>query len=324
MINQENQLYEIACRVLTLEEQALVASRHALTASLFQQAFTLCSRCCGRLVVLGIGKSGHIGSKLAATLASTGSPAFFVHAGEAAHGDLGMICREDVVIVLSYSGTTAEIVNLLPALQRIGCPLLAITGNLDSPLAKQAAAVLPVVISQEACQLGLAPTASTTAMLALGDALAIALSEEQGFGKDDFALSHPGGALGKRLWLRVADIMHQGADLPRVLPETTLQQALIEMTAKRLGAVLIISQDNVLQGIFTDGDLRRALPNLDLNAPIDPWITLTPVTVNSEILAYNALQLLKAKAIQILPVTNADGTVQGIVHLQDILRAGLS
>lgn len=324
MINQEDQLYSIASRVLVLEEQALVESRRALTPTLFQQAFCLCAGCRGRLVVLGIGKSGHIGSKLAATLASTGSPAFFVHAGEAAHGDLGMICHEDVVIVLSYSGTTAEIVNLLPALQRIGCPLLAITGNLDSPLAKQAAAVLPVVISQEACQLGLAPTASTTAMLALGDALAIALSEEQGFGKEDFALSHPGGALGKRLWLRVADIMHQDDDLPKISPGTTLQQALIEMTAKRLGAVLIVSQDNILQGIFTDGDLRRALPNLDLNAPLDPWITVTPVTVQRETLAYSALQLLKAKAIQILPVTDTQGRVQGIIHVQDILRAGLS
>ncbi len=324
MINQEDQLYNIACRVLALEEQALIESRRALTPTRFQQAFRLCAGCRGRLVVLGIGKSGHIGSKLAATLASTGSPAFFVHAGEAAHGDLGMICRDDVLIVLSYSGTTAEIVNLLPALQRIGCPLLAITGNLDSPLAKQAAAVLPVVISQEACQLGLAPTASTTAMLALGDALAIALSEEQGFGKEDFALSHPGGALGKRLWLRVADIMHQDEDLPRILPGTSLQQALVEMTAKRLGAVLVISQENILQGIFTDGDLRRALPNLDLKAPIDLWMTVTPVTVDRETLAYSALQLLKEKAIQILPVTDTQGTVQGIIHLQDILRAGLS
>jgi arabinose-5-phosphate isomerase len=323
MIKQENQPYDIACRVLVLEEEALASSRLALTPLIFQQAFDLCRRCSGRLVVLGIGKSGHIGSKLAATLASTGSPAFFVHAGEAAHGDLGMICRDDVVIVLSYSGTTAEIVNLLPALQRIGCPLLAITGNLTSPLAKQAAAILPVVISKEACQLGLAPTASTTAMLALGDALAIALSEEQGFASEDFALSHPGGALGKRLWLQVKDLMHQGQDLPKVLPGTTLEQALVEMTTKRLGAVLLVSQDNILQGIFTDGDLRRALPNIDLHAPLDPWCTPKPVTITDEALAYNALQLLKEKAIQVLPVTNAAGKVQGIVHLQDILRAGL-
>ena len=215
--------------------------------------------CQGRVVVLGMGKSGHIGSKIAATLASTGTPAFFVHPGEASHGDLGMITPKDVVLAISYSGTTAEILILLPMLKRMGVALIGMTGKADSALAKAADVHIDVSVAEEACPLNLAPTASTTATLVMGDALAVALLEARGFTEADFAQSHPGGTLGRRLLLHVSDIMHIGSDIPVVGPDTPLREALLEMTRKRLGMTAIADGDGRLLGIFTDGDLRRTL-----------------------------------------------------------------
>ncbi|HHM05628.1 MAG TPA: KpsF/GutQ family sugar-phosphate isomerase [Gammaproteobacteria bacterium] len=281
--------------------------------------------CEGRIVVLGMGKSGHIGGKVAATLASTGSPAFFVHPGEASHGDLGMITAKDVVVAFSNSGETGEILTILPLIKRLEVPLIALTGNPASTLAQAAEAHIDVSVAQEACPLDLAPTASTTAALAMGDALAIALLEARGFTREDFARSHPGGRLGRRLLLLVQDVMHTGARAPRVAPEAKLSEALLEITQKGLGMTAVIDEQCRVLGVFTDGDLRRALDRgVDVHAtPIAGLMTREPKTIGPGQLAVEALQLMESTAINGLLVVDADHKLVGALNMHDLLRAGV-
>lgn len=291
----------------------------------FNTACELILNCQGRVIVTGMGKSGHIGCKIAATLASTGTPSFFVHPGEASHGDLGMITGKDVVIALSNSGETAEVVTLIPLLKRMNTPLISITANRNSTLSESGDANLHIGVEKEACPLGLAPTSSTTAQLVLGDALAIALLEERGFSSDDFAFSHPGGSLGRRLLLKVNDIMHTGDDIPSVLSGSSLREALLEVTQKRLGMTAVTNDQNQLLGIFTDGDLRRALdqdasPN---EITIDQVMTPDCTTVSKDILAAECLQIMEDKKINALIVTDDKNQPVGALNMHDLLKAGV-
>lgn len=281
--------------------------------------------CQGRIIVTGMGKSGHIAKKIAATLASTGSPAFFVHPGEASHGDLGMVTQRDIVIALSYSGETREIITILPLLKRFNIPLISITGNQQSTLAQEASINLDASVEKEACPHNLAPTASTTAALVMGDALAITLLNARGFSAEDFALSHPGGSLGKRLLLQVDDIMHSGNELPTVSPDTLIPNALLEMTSKRLGMTAIVDEQQHLLGIYTDGDLRRTLDKaIDIKTtPITDVMTRTPVTARSGMLAAELLQLMEQKAINGVFITDINNKLMGALNMQDLLRAGV-
>jgi len=292
----------------------------------FERACELILACRGRVVVTGMGKSGHIGTKMAATLASTGTPAMFVHPGEASHGDLGMITPADVVIALSNSGNTSEVVTLLPLLKRMGTPLISMTGNTESILSLAADANIDVRVSQEACSLDLAPTSSTTATLVMGDALAISLMEAKGFSAEDFAFSHPGGALGRKLLMKVEDVMHAGALLPVVLIDTKLSEALMEITRKGLGMTTIINDDKTLAGIFTDGDLRRALDqNIDIHqTAISELMTRNCKTVNASMLAAEALGILDHGKISVLAVVDEANQPIGAVHLHDLLNAGIA
>lgn len=291
----------------------------------FERACELLLACTGRVVVVGMGKSGHVGRKIAATLASTGTTAFFVHPAEASHGDMGMITRDDLVLALSNSGSTAEIVTLLPLIKRLGIPLISMTGNPDSPLAKAAAVNLDAGVTQEACPLNLAPTSSTTVSLVLGDALAIALLEARGFTAEDFAFSHPGGALGRRLLLKVENIMHDGDRLPCVPRGTPLREALLEMTRKGLGMTVITEPDGRLAGIFTDGDLRRALDRgVDVRqASIDELMTAGGKTVRPDMLAAEALKIMEDNRISALVAVDADQRAVGALNMHDLLRAGV-
>ena len=291
----------------------------------FDTACATLIQCSGRIVVTGMGKSGHVGRKIAATLASTGSPAFFVHPGEASHGDMGMITKDDVVIALSNSGNTAEVVTLLPLIKRLGIPMISITGNPDSTLARAAVANLHTGVEQEACPLNLAPTSSTTTALVMGDALAIALLEARGFSAEDFAFSHPGGSLGRRLLLLVDDIMHSGAQMPLVSPDTPLRDALLEMTRKGLGLTGITDGEGRLAGIFTDGDLRRTLDqDVDIrNARIEQVMTPRCKTVRQGVLAAEALKIMEDGKISGLFVVDADGKPVGALNMHDLLRAGV-
>jgi arabinose-5-phosphate isomerase len=281
--------------------------------------------CHGRVVVIGMGKSGHIGNKIAATLASTGTPAFFVHPGEASHGDLGMITKGDVVIAISNSGNTSEIVTLIPLIVRLGIPLISMTGDDQSQLAKAACANLDVSVSSEACPLNLAPTTSTTVTLVMGDALAIALLEARGFTAKDFAFSHPGGALGRKLLLRVRDIMHKGDEMPSVMADQPLQTALMEMTQKGFGMTTIMSREGKLIGIFTDGDLRRIFDlSIDIAiTPISDVMSVSPKTIHQDMLAAEALTIMENSAITALVAEDDNHNPAGVVHLHDILRAGV-
>lgn len=281
--------------------------------------------CTGRIIVIGVGKSGHISKKIAATLASTGSPAFFIHPSEAKHGDMGMITKQDVIIAISYSGESEEMVALLPYLKRLGVPLIALTGKPNSSLAKTATVNLDVSVEKEACPLGLAPTSSTTAALVMGDALAMALLDKRGFTEDDFALSHPGGTLGRRLLLRVNEIMHQNIHIPIVNTGASLKEALVEMTHKKLGMTTVIDAAGKLIGIFTDGDVRRALDNnTDIHqTPVDEVMTKSPKTIRSDMLAAEALNMMETFKITSLVITNDDQQPDGILHIHDILRAGV-
>src|SRR5574344_1969359 len=285
-------LTESALRTIQLE-QAAIADLASRIDDSFVRACQLILDCPGRVVVVGMGKSGHIGRKIAATLASTGTPSFFVHPAEASHGDMGMITANDVVLALSNSGSTHEIVTLLPLIKRLGITLISMTGNVESPLAQAAAVHLDASVEQEACPLNLAPTSSTTVTLVLGDALAIALLEARGFTPEDFAFSHPGGALGRRLLLKVEHVMHSGAELPSVPCGASLRSALLEMTQKNLGMTLILAADQTLAGIFTDGDLRRALDKgIDVReACIDDLMTPGGKTARPEMLAAEALKI---------------------------------
>ena len=281
--------------------------------------------CEGRVVITGMGKSGHIGNKIAATLASTGTPSFFVHPGEACHGDLGMITKNDVVIAISNSGSTAEVVTILPLIKRLGIPLISMTGNPDSILSKAASANLDVSVDSEACPLNLAPTTSTTVTLAMGDALAIALLESRGFSAEDFAFSHPSGALGRKLLLRVTDIMHKDSQVPRVKADQPLHQALLVMTEKGFGMTTVVCEDNTLLGVFTDGDLRRIVDGkVDINsATMADVMSANPKTINGEILAAQALKIMEDSSITALIVEDENHHPIGVLHMHDILRAGV-
>ena len=321
---EREQLKSLGLAVLETEAAAVQALRARIDEA-FVRACELMLPCAGRIVVIGMGKSGHIGSKVAATLASTGSPAFFVHPGEASHGDLGMITSKDVVLALSNSGETEEIVTILPLIKRLGVPLIAMTGNPDSTLGRAADVHLDVSVAKEACPLGLAPTASTTATLAMGDALAVALLETRGFTADDFARSHPGGRLGRRLLLLIHDVMHSGPALPRVGEGVMLIDALMEMTRKGLGMTTLVDDSNRLVGVFTDGDLRRAVDRgVDIyNAAAAPLMTRNCKTVRPSDLAVDALHVMETHKISALPVVDDDGVLVGALNMHDLLRAGV-
>ena len=313
-------------RVIGIEAAAAAALADRIDETFAGATRTLLG-CTGRVIVTGMGKSGHVGNKIAATLASTGTPAFFVHPGEASHGDLGMITASDVIIALSYSGETAEVLTLLAPLARIGTPIIALTGRPDSTLARHAEVHLDVSVSREACPLELAPTASTTATLVMGDALAIALLEAREFTVEDFARSHPGGSLGRRLLLTVADLMHTGDALPLVPHDAGLRAALLEMTAKGLGMTGVVDSDGALLGVFTDGDLRRTLDrDIDIKqAVIADHMTLSPKTVTADILAAEAVHVLETHRIGgggLIVVDDAHRPV-GALNMQDLLRAGV-
>lgn len=313
-----------AKRTISLEAAAVTDLLQHLDQN-FIDTCELMLNCPGRVIVTGMGKSGHIGKKIAATLASTGTPSFFVHPGEASHGDLGMITSSDVVIALSNSGETAEIVTLIPLLKRMSTPFISITANENSTLSTASAANLHIGVEREACPLGLAPTSSTTAQLVLGDALAIALLEAKGFSAEDFAVSHPGGSLGRRLLLKVSDIMHSGNAIPIVKTSTALKEALMEVTLKRLGMTAIINNDGELIGIFTDGDLRRALDNnANLNTtPIDEVMTHNGTTVTADMLAAECLQIMETLKINALIVTDESKKPIGALNMHDLLKAGV-
>ncbi|MDP4490442.1 KpsF/GutQ family sugar-phosphate isomerase [Pseudoalteromonas piscicida] len=291
----------------------------------FVKACEIMFGCQGRIIVIGMGKSGHIGNKIAATLASTGSPAFFVHPGEASHGDLGMITKDDVVLMISNSGETQEVISILPVIKRLGAPVISMTGNPSSTMARNATVHLCVKVSKEACPLGLAPTASTTATLVMGDALAVALLEARGFTADDFALSHPGGSLGRRLLLTVADVMHQGDAIPMVKSHCTVKEALFEMSAKSLGMTAIVDESSQLQGIFTDGDLRRIIEQkVDIHTtPITQVMTAKSTTARADMLAAEVLNIMETKRINGLIVVNKNNIPVGALNTQDLLRAGV-
>ena len=311
-------------RTLEIERDAVATLIERVDES-FARACELMLACTGRVVVTGMGKSGHIGGKIAATLASTGTPSFFVHPGEASHGDLGMVTRQDVVIAISNSGETPEVLMILPLFKRMAAPVIAMTGKPASTLAKAADVHLDVSVAQEACPLNLAPTASTTATLAMGDALAVALLETRGFTSEDFALSHPGGALGRRLLLKIRDVMRTGDALPRVAPGTPLTQALLEMTRKGLGMTAVVDAADHVIGIYTDGDLRRTLDHgIDVRgASIDEVMTRGGKSVAADHLAVEAVQLMEKHKISALLVKDANERLEGVVHMHDLLRAGV-
>ena len=313
-----------AAEVIQIEAEAVAQLAQYIDAD-FNQACQLIFDSKGKTIVTGMGKSGHIGNKIAATLASTGTPAFFVHPGEASHGDLGMLSADDVVIAISNSGETAEVLTIMPVIKRLGIKLIAMTGNPESTLAKLADAHLCVKVEQEACPLGLAPTASTTATLAMGDALAVALLDARGFSADDFALSHPGGSLGRKLLLRLADIMHSGDQLPAVSEQATIKDALLEISQKGLGMTAIIDASGVMAGIFTDGDLRRILDQrYDIHSnTIAEVMTKNCITAKGEMLAAEALQIMQQKKINGLIITDEQNKPVGAMNMHDLLRAGV-
>ena len=315
-------LKALAKAVIKTEQAALSALVDRID-NKFVDACNIILECDGRVVVTGMGKSGHIANKIAATLASTRTPAFFVHPGEASHGDLGMITSMDVVIALSNSGETDEIVELLPVIKRLDINLITLTGNPKSTLAKTSNVNIDVSIENEACPLGLAPTSSTTAALAMGDAISIALLEKRGFDEDDFALSHPGGTLGKRLLLRVDDIMHIENEIPKVLQDATLGDALIEMSAKGLGVTAIVNKNNKFLGIFTDGDLRRVIDSgIDFKfSKRKDVMTKNAKRITGDALAASALALMESHSINALVVVDKKEKLCGILNMHDLLRA---
>ncbi len=318
------QALALAREVLAIEAQAVQALSDRLDAN-FTAALDLILNCRGRIVVSGMGKSGHIARKIASTLASTGTPAFFVHPGEASHGDLGMITRDDVVIALSNSGESPELLTIVPILKRTGAKLIAMTGNPQSSLAREADAHLDASVAKEACPLGLAPTASTTAALALGDALAIALLDARGFGSEDFARSHPGGALGRRLLVHVSDVMRTGDALPRIGESATLRDALLEMTKKGMGMTAVVDADQRVVGIYTDGDLRRSLDRgCDIHAtPVAEVMTRKPHTIAPGKLAAEAVQHMQDFKVYSLLVVDGAGHLVGALSMHDLMRAGV-
>ena len=320
----ESALRASGVSVIETEARALAALAARVDGK-FAAACRIMLSCQGRVVATGMGKSGHVARKVAATLASAGTPAFFLHPGEASHGDLGMITGADVVLALSNSGETGEILTILPIIKRLGIPLVALTGNGRSRLANEADVHIDVGVEQEACPLGLAPTASTTAALAMGDALAIALLEARGFSADDFARSHPGGRLGRRLLLHIGDVMHTGPDVPKVGAGQAVSSALVEMTRSRLGMAAVVDAGDRVLGVFTDGDLRRALENdVDMKRMrIGEVMTRDCVTATPEMLAAEAVNLMQQRAVSALPVVDGAGRLVGALNMHDLLRAGV-
>lgn len=311
-------------RVLREEAEAILALVPTIDEK-FARACDLLIHCQGKVILTGVGKSGHVATKIASTLASTGTQSFFVQAGEAAHGDLGMIGPNDVVIAISNSGEGSELKLMIPLLRRRGIPLIAITGNLESSLAKSADVTLSAHVDKEACPLNLAPTSSSTAELAIGDALAIALLEARGFTERDFAMSHPGGALGRKLLVRCGDIMHTGEDIPMCSSDVTIKEALLEMTAKTLGIVAVVNpQDQTLVGVYTDGDLRRTLEQeFSVHDQLSQVMTRGGITVKAQTLAADALTLMQHKKISAVIVVDDHNKVVGAFNMHDLLRAGL-
>jgi arabinose-5-phosphate isomerase len=319
-------IIERAKRVLQIEAEAIERLVDRINDA-FVRGVELILACEGKVVVTGVGKSGIIGQKLASTLASTGTPAFFLHPTEGIHGDLGMLDRKDIVLAISNSGETNELSQILPLIKRYGNKLIVLTGGANSSLARAGDVVLDVSVTEEACPLGLAPTASTTATLAMGDAMAVALLEKRGFKKEDFAILHPGGKLGKRLLLTVRDLMHVGDELPRVYEDTLMKEAVVEITSKRLGVTAVVNEREELVGVITDGDLRRALerhPDL-LELKASEAMTHNPKWIEADTLAAQAVQQMEEHAITSLLVFDKEGdkTPQGIIHLHDLLKAGV-
>ncbi|MGB0466325.1 MAG: KpsF/GutQ family sugar-phosphate isomerase [Pontibacterium sp.] len=323
-MTQQADFLASARRTIQLEAEA-VADLETHLDGHFQKACELMSLCTGRVIVTGMGKSGHIGKKIAATLASTGTPSFFVHPGEASHGDLGMFTGKDVVLALSNSGESSEILTILPLIKRMKAPLISMTARPDSNLSRAADANLHIGVEKEACPLNLAPTSSTTAQLVMGDALAIALLETKGFSAEDFAFSHPGGSLGRRLLLKVENVMHKGGDIPVVQEGTMLHEALIEITQKRLGMTAVLNAQGTVTGIFTDGDLRRAIDqDVDLKrTTIEKVMTANCTTVRADILAAECLQVMESKEISALLVVDENNRPAGALNMHDLLKAGV-
>ncbi|MDD5034427.1 MAG: KpsF/GutQ family sugar-phosphate isomerase [Methylococcaceae bacterium] len=322
--SDEENLRRLGLKVVRIEAEAVSALVHRIDEG-FAAACKLLLHCAGRIVVTGMGKSGHIAGKIASTLASTGSPAFFVHPGEASHGDLGMITPKDVVLALSNSGETEEILTILPIIKRLGVPLIAMTGNSVSTLARQADIHIHIGVHEEACPLGLAPTSSTTAALVMGDALAVVLLEARGFTREDFALSHPGGSLGRRLLLHVRDVMHSGDEIPAVAETALIRDAVLEMTAKKLGMTAVVDTENKVQGIFTDGDLRRLFERAgDIHVtPIAQLMTRDCTRIEPDRLAAEAVHVMEEKRINALLVVDGQNRLLGALNMHDLLRAGI-
>ncbi len=322
-----NEILEEGIRVLQIESEAISRLIKRLDGA-FISAVTLCAVCEGHVVVIGMGKSGLIGKKISATFASTGTPAFFMHPSEGIHGDLGMISKNDVALMISNSGETEEILRILPSLKRLNLKLITLTGDMKSTLAKHSDVVLNVSVEEEACPLGLAPTASTTATLAMGDALAVALLQKKGFQKEDFASFHPGGSLGRNLLLKVEDVMHVGRDIPKVREETPMNDVVLEMTEKKLGMTTVLDQTEKLVGIVTDGDLRRLFKSVSgqpeniFSLPAKQVMVLSPKTIQKNALASQAISLMESNSITSLVVVDDSGRVEGILHLHDLLKKG--
>lgn len=318
-------ILDIAKRVLKIEAEAVSALTEKLNSD-FEKAVDIIFKSKGRVVVTGMGKSGLVGKKIAATLASTGTPAFFMHPAEASHGDLGMVTSDDVIIAISNSGETEELINLIPFLKRFNVSLISMTGNPDSTLSRSADVTLDVSVNEEACPLGIVPTASTTATMAMGDALAVALLIKRGFKEEDFAFFHPGGSLGKKLFVKVKDLMHTGDALPVVSPDTPMIKAIVEISSKRLGVTVVADVDKRVLGIITDGDLRRGIEKwgkvfFDMNA--EDVMTKNPKTISEDELAVKALSIMERYSITSLVVPDREGKALGIIHLHDILREGI-
>ena len=325
-MNKEKNTFDyidVANRVLDIESAAIKNLKGTLNKS-FVEACEACENCKGKIIVMGLGKSGHIADKIAATFASTGTPAFFIHPSEAIHGDLGMIDKEDVVLILSNSGETEEIVSLIPMIKRMGITIIALTGNKKSKLSNEASVHVYVEVKEEACPMNLAPTASTTAALAMGDAIAVALLEKKGFTKEDFAKSHPGGSLGRKLLLSLGDIMHKDNEIPIVYETDKLASGLIEMSEKALGMTAVLNDNNELVGIFTDGDLRRTLENkIDIQSTyMKEVMKKDPYIMNEDTLAYNAVATLQEMKITSLLIVK-DKKVIGALNIHDLFRAGV-
>ena len=320
-------ILEEGIRVLRIESEAISGLIKRLDHR-FIDAVNLCFACKGHVVVIGMGKSGLIGKKMSATFASTGTPAFFMHPSEAIHGDLGMISKDDLAVMISNSGETEEILRILPSLKRLDLKLITLTGEVKSALALRSDVVLDVSVDEEACSLGLAPTASTTAALAMGDALAIALLEKRGFRKEDFASFHPGGALGRNLLLKVEDLMHTGTRIPKVFENTPMNEVVLEMTAKKLGMTTVRDEKNTLIGVITDGDLRRLFKTVSqestnlFSLPAHTAMSPNPKTIKKDALAAEAVRVMEDSAITALIAVDRAGNVEGIVHMHDLLKKG--